>query len=211
MKEVIFLGKRREPGSPKLRWPEAHLAGTTHSNQKYPKLGPIEDYDSWWDLHPFGPLKDKTGHVFYKGIRQRRPKTYAWYRTLPGPDEPGFRPLYLLEPDPTIRAGVIFPLADVRKEFAIFDELDQATPGGWWTCQVDLMIAYHILLGYEHIILHGHGVSQDVKHFANHRGILYWVGYARGRGVRISVLAPSWYRAPLKAYPVETGALYPVD
>jgi len=211
VKTVVFLGKRKSPGSPKSRWPNAHLAGTTHSYTKYlSKLGPIDDYDSWWDLHLFGPSRDASGHVFYKGIKARRPETYRWYQTLPGPGEAGYRPLWLLEPDPTIRAGVIFPLADVRKEFAIFDDVEQSQPGGWWTCQLDLMIGWHIMQGYEHLILHGHGISADVKHFANHRGILYWIGYARGRGIRISVMTPStWYRAPLKAYPIETGPLYP--
>lgn len=213
MKSVVFIGKRTIPGSPKTQWPDAELWGATHSFTKYQKkLGPLEGWDQWFDLHTFGPTKDNAGRVFYKGIKQRRPHSYDWYRTLPGPNQPGYRPLWLLEPDPTIPAGVIFPLAEVRKEFAIFDDMDQKTPGGWWTCQIDLEIAFAIMQGFDHLILHGHGISADVRHFANHRGILYWIGYARGRGVRISVLSPStWYRAPLKAYPVETGPLYPVD
>lgn len=197
-KSVIFLGKRKAPGSPREQWPEAELWGTTHSNQKYSrKHGAVTDWSSWWDLHPFHAT------TFYQGIKAKRPQTYAWYQTLPGPSEPNYRPLWLLEHDPTIAAGVLFPWQRVLESFPPAP----GETGQWFTCQVDWMMAYAILEGYQHIILHGHGVSQDPQHMVAHRGILHWVTLARERGVQVTVVAPSWYRAPEQPYGVAAGGM----
>lgn len=202
MKTVIFLGKRKAPGSPLEQWPGADLWGTTHSNVKYATkrddkgrlLGTVDDYTAWWDLHPFDPVPG------YVGIKRKRPAAYRWYQTLPGPGQPGYRPLWLAELDPTIPAGVLFPKARILEAFAIENE-----PGTWFTCQVDLMMAFAILEGYEHIILHGHGVSRELRHMIDHVGILYWIAVARERGIKVTVVAPSWYLAPKNPYGISPG------
>jgi hypothetical protein len=190
MKSVVFLGKRRERGSPKSRYPGAELAGTTHSNQKYARrFGTVDDWDSWWDLHPFDPVPG------YEGIKKRRPKTYLWYQTLPGPGEPGYRPLWLAELDPTIRAGKLFPKHQILEELQVSPETRR-----WFTCQVDLMMAYYIVNGYEHIILHGHGTKFEPTHMVDHCGVLVWMTLARERGVKVTILPPSWYLGMNKPY-----------
>jgi hypothetical protein len=195
MKEVIFLGKRKEHGSPSRRWPGAHLAGTTHSNQKYAKrYGTVDDWHSWWDLHPFNPVPG------YDGIKKRRPSTYRWYQSLPGPGQPGYKPLYLAELDPTIPAGVLFPKQQILEELRVPHETRR-----WFTCQVDLMMAYFIVQGYEHIILHGHGMkfgssNAQLTHMIDHCGVLVWMTVARERGIKVTVVEPSWYVGPRKPY-----------
>lgn len=196
MRTVIFLGKRRGSGSPREKWPEAELWGTTHSNQKYRKHGMIEDWTAWWDLHPVNPTS------FYQGIKAKRPATYAWYQSLPGPGEPNHRPVWMLEKDPSIPASVVFPWKFVLEQFPIDGEA-----GSWMTCQVDWMAAYAILERYEHIILHGHGVSREPAHMVAHRGILYWIAVARERGIKVTIVPPSWYLAPLQPYGVAAGGL----
>ena len=99
MKTVIILGKRLQPGSPRERWPEAELWGITHSNHKYKRFPPIEDWTSWWDLHPVEPTP------VYRGIKAMRPATYHWYQQLPGFGTTGYRPLWLLERDTSIPAS----------------------------------------------------------------------------------------------------------
>src|SRR3972149_1529743 len=86
MKTVIFLGKRLAPGSPRAQYPGAELWGVTQSNQRYEKFGHIDDWTSWHDYHPVEPTP------FYPGIRLGRPRTYDWYRTLPRPNQAGYRP-----------------------------------------------------------------------------------------------------------------------
>ena len=195
MKTVIFLGKRKTPGSPKAQWPGAELWGTTHSNQKYAaKLGTVDDWDSWWDIHPFNPVPG------YEGIKKKRPASYRWYQTLPGPDSPYYRPMWLAELDPTIPAGVLFPKQRILDAFNIEDENRIEA-----TCQVDLMFMHAILEGYEHIVLHGHGVSREKQHMIDHVGILYWIGFARARGIKVTVVPPSWYLAPKNPYGISAG------
>lgn len=202
MKSVIFLGKRHAPGSPRAQWPEAELWGTTSSNVKYANkrdkhnrvIGTVDDWTEWFDLHPFNPVPG------YAGIKRQRPSAYRWYQTLPGPNQPGYRPLWLYELDPTIPAGKLFPTQRVLDAFKIEGE-----SGGFFTCMVDLLFAYAILEGYEHIILHGHGVSRELQHMISHVGILYWIALARERGIKVSVIPPSWYIAPKNPYGVSAG------
>jgi hypothetical protein len=205
MRTIVFLGKRSEkvPDSPKPRYPGSHLAGVTHANVRKPNLPQITDWDTWWDIHPIKRTRFADGTV-YEGIENLRPKALGWYRKLPGPGQHGYRPLYMLEHYPDIPASVRFPVEDVVKAFPVFDELAQAEPGFFATCQVDYMMAWAILQGYEHIVLAGHGVSQDPEHMIAHRGILYWRGFAEGRGLRMTVHRPSWYRCPQRLYAVTT-------
>lgn len=202
MKTVVLLGKRTSSESPKVRWPGCHLAGTTHSQQRWgPKYGPISDWDSWWDLHPFDPVPG------YDGIKKRRLSTYRWYQTLPGPGEPGYRPLYLSELDPSIRAGVLF---DKKR---VLDAFPRERHGRWFTCMVDLLIANFILEGYEHIVLHGHGTKFDtgqgsvirMKHMIDHCGVLVWMTVARERGIKVTIVEPSWYVGPQNPYGISPG------
>lgn len=193
MKEVIFLGKRKAAGSPLAQWPNAHLCGTTHSNQKYAKrYGTVDDWHSWWDTHPFNAIPG------YKGIKLQRPATYRWYQTLPGPGQQGYRPLWLAELDPTIPAGTLFPTREVLEHFG--PDLCR-----WFTCQVDLMMAYHIMMGYEHIILHGHGIGREPSHMVDHVGVPVWITVARERGIRVTIVPPSWYLGQNKPYGVTLG------
>ena len=195
MKTVVIHGKVIEPVSPKVQFPDADLWVCTHTQQQYTKRGArLDDWDEWFELHPV----ERT--PFYAGVRHLRPNTLAWYRTLPAHG----RPLWMLTVDKTIPASRRFPIEDVEAAFPP----DPNEDGHHWTCQVDYMIPYAILRGYDHIVLHGHGVeSKRIAHMLDHRGILYWIGFARGRGVRVTVLKPSWYRAPKKRYAYETGGL----
>lgn len=194
---VVIHGKVISPISPKRQFPAADLWACTHTQDQYMKLGAhLDDWDEWWDLHPIQPVP------WYRGIKEVRPKSWNWYKTLP-PD----RPVWFLEETPEIPAGRRFPHEIVRAAWMVEDEEGQDPPGGMFTCQVDWMIAYALLQGRKHIILHGHGVSKDLEHMIAHRGILYWIGVARGMGCRMTVLKPSWYRAPLKAYQIEKGGL----
>jgi hypothetical protein len=196
MKTVVMHGKVIKPISPKVQYPEAVLWGCTHTQQQYGKHhARLDDWDAWFDLHPVEKTK------FYPGIKALRPKTYDWYKTLP----PGSRPLWMFEVDPSIPASVRFPRERILTAFPIEDDTGQTDVGHMLTCQVDWMMAHAILEGYEHIVLHGHGVSERPGHMVSHRGILYWIAVARGRGIRVTVHAPSWYRAPTRPYGITAG------
>jgi hypothetical protein len=196
VKTVVIHGKVIKPISPRREFPDADLWGCTHTQQQYAKHGArLEDWSEWYDLHPIDPTP------FYPGIRVNRPKALAWFQTLPAHD----RPLYMLAADPRVPAAVRFPIEEIEAVFPPDpDEGDRM-----WTCQVDYMIAFAIIRGYERIVLHGHGVSQKLEHMIAHRGILYWIAVARTMGVRVTVLAPSWYRAPRGRYAYDVGGWAP--
>lgn len=190
---VVFLGKRTSRESPKVKWPGCHLAGTTHSNQRWaPKYGTIENWDSWWDLHPFGAVPG------YQGIKKRRPKTYQWYQTLPGPNQPGYRPLWLTELDPTIPAGVLFPTQRILDAFG----KDHCR---WIISQTDAMVAFYILEGVKRIVLSGHGTRFDAPHMIDHCGMLVWMTIARERGIEVVIVQPSWYVGVPQPYGISTS------
>lgn len=195
---VVIHGKVLSPVSPKVQYPDADLWACTHTQDQYRKLGAhLDDWDEWWDYHPIDKVK------WYRGIKVVRPHTWKWYASLPA----NGRPVWLMEQHPDIPASRRFPVELVRAAFPVEDHEGQDPPGGMWTCQVDYMMAWALLQGRQHIILHGHGVSKDLEHMIAHRGILYWIATARALGVRVTVCKPSWYRAPLKAYQVEKGGL----
>lgn len=201
MNTVVIHGKvRPDLRSPLAKYPGADLWCCTHTQQQYAKQGRTLDvWESWHDYHPIDPTP------WYVGIIKRRPETYRWYQTLPGPGEPGFRPLYMFEADKRIRASVPIPWQEI---------LDRWPPapgeqGQWFTCQVDWMIPHAMLRGYKRIVLDGHGVSQQPEHTIAHRGILYWIAIARASGVEVIVNAPSWYRAPDQPYGLRAGGWTP--
>lgn len=197
MKSVIFLGKREHPGSPKDKWPDADLWGTTHSYTKYLKrCGPINDWDAWFDLHPFNPVPG------YIGIKRRRPQTYRWYQTLAGPTDDAYRPLWLAETDPTIPAGKRFPTEQILAAFPKYQR--------WFVSQTDWMVAYAIMQGYERIILHGHGMKFEVTHMLDHCGMLVWMTVARERGIQVDIIGKSWYLGQAKPYGVSLDGWQPI-
>ena len=187
---VIIHGKRISDASPRARYPAAELwpVGGVGVNDWGGKL---DDWTAWFDLHPVEPMP------YHPGIKQKRPLTYLWYRQQPA----GHRPIFLLDHDPDIPASVAFPRADVQAVYARYgDGADRM-----FTCQVDWMMAYALLLGYAHIVLDGIGVKNTPTHRRSHEGIWYWIGFARASGVRVEVVAPSYHCSPALVYGYETA------
>ena len=177
-KSVILHGKKISELSPRHGREQCELWGVTRSNQRYWD-GKLTDYTRWFDLHWIQARKSPTNHK-WPGLKNRRPLTWEWYQQ----QDPS-RPIYLQEVVPSIPASVRFPIEDVLAAF----------PGdlGVWTCQVDLMMAFAIMEGFEQIILNGIGVGDRASYQVLHRGIIHWIAVARCRGIEVIVEAPSVY------------------
>lgn len=183
-KTVIIHGKRVSELSPKLRWPHAELWGVTRCNVVYWRES-LTDWDRWFDIHPV----DST--EFHRGILAKRPEALAWYaRQSVG------RPIYLTEPHPGIPASVAFPRQWVQ------DTLHTSR----FTVSVDWMIGLALCEGFERIVLNGVGTRMEPDFQYSHKGILYWIGFAEGRGVDVVIEGPSCYAMPEKVYGYEVGA-----
>lgn len=183
-KTVIIHGKRVSAESPKKRWPSAELWGVSRCNVLYWRES-LTDWDRWFDLHPPQP----TAH--HRGILAKRPEAWAWY-TRQSPD----RPIYLLEPHPEVPASVAFPRDAVQARF----------PTTRFTVSVDWMIALALMEGFDRIVLNGIGTRFEPDYQYAHRGILYWLGYAEGKGIDLVIEGPSCYAVPEKVYGYEAAA-----
>jgi hypothetical protein len=183
-KTVIIHGKKVSETSPKRRWPGAELWGLGRCNTFY-WCRTLTDWDRWFDLHPV----ERTPH--HKGIQIMRPDAWAWYQRL---DQR--RPVYLLAHHPAVPASIPFPRAWVQ----------ETLPGSPFTVSVDWVIALALCEGFDRVVLNGIGTRRDPEYAYSHQGILYWIGFARGRGVDVVVEGPSCYATPPHVYGYECGA-----
>jgi len=193
-KTVIIHGVRitKELVSPRTGREYADLWGLTRCNVKFWQ-GRLLDWSEWWDLHPLETVGE------WQGIRERRPLAWEWYR-----DQGPGRPIWMAKQHPQISGSRTFDLARVQREFALVENLERGLePCRQFTCMLDFVIADAIVRGYRRIILNGIGFATDVGHQFVHRGILYWIGFARGRGLEVLVDEPSVYQMPREIYAYE--------
>jgi hypothetical protein len=183
-KTVIIHGKRVSERSPKLRWPHAELWGVTRCNVVYWRES-LKDWDRWFDIHPVEATD------YHRGILAKRPEAWAWYRR-----QPVGRPIYLTEAHPDVPASVAFPRQMVQ------DTLKTSR----FTVSVDWLIGLAVCEGFQRIVLNGIGTRMEADFQYAHQGILYWLGYAEGRGIDLVIEGPSCYRAPEKVYGYEAAA-----
>lgn len=197
MKTVIIHGKRVGDESPRAGRPEADLWGVTRGNVTFWK-GRLTDWTEWFDLHPLVPTSQ------FVGIRERRPDAWAWYCS-----QDSSRPIWLQAPEdhpPAARemaqrmfdmvpGARRFPIGELQARFPINRE-----PNRFFICQMGMMIARACMLGYEHIILNGVGVSSRADFQIAHIDTLYWIGFARGMGIEVSIEGPSTYHTPRQIY-----------
>jgi hypothetical protein len=191
---VIIHGIRitKELVSPRAGRSYADLWGLTRCNQKY-WGGRLTDWTEWFDMHPL----ESSGE--WLGIRARRPEAWAWYAE----QEKG-RPIWMAAHHPQIAASQRFPLEALQQHFPVVQDLAIGVePCRQFTCMLDYVIAFAIYRGYRRIVLNGIGFATDAGHQFVHRGILYWIGFARGLGVEVLVDAPSVYRMPEQLYGYE--------
>jgi hypothetical protein len=123
---------------------------------------PLEDsWTRWFDLHPLPYIKSS------------RPHAYAWYREQT-------KPIYLIEPDPSIPAAIVYPRAEIQEAFA-----SNGTPENFFNSSMDWMMALAIHEGFECIQLWGYRMDRGEYHY-QHPGMHYWIGMARGRGIEVT-------------------------
>lgn len=126
---------------------------------------PSEQYEPWtrwFDLHP-------TSH-----IQTRRPQAYEWYRQQ-------IRPIYRWDVDPDVPASVAYPKDAVLDFFSA----DGHRERDFWG-SLSWMLALAIMEGFQQIDLFWFSLMNDhyTKQVPSTR---YWIGQARGRGVRVDI------------------------
>jgi hypothetical protein len=169
-KSVILMGYRHTVESPRLHYPDAELWGQSNAARAWDFS--LYDWSRWFDVHTERP------QAGYAGIRLLRPDILGWYEKQ-GPE----RPIYFAETIPSVRAGVLYPLEQMKAQFGT----------GRFGCQLDYMMALAMAEGFTRIIFYGVGqpyvidpVAKDArKWWSRHASLLYWMGRAEARGIEL--------------------------
>lgn len=200
MRTVIIHGKKVSERSPRFGRDECDLWTVTRAICRFWQ-GKLDDWTEHYDLHPLV----QTGR--FAGIPERRPDAWEWYLA-----QDGTRPIYLQAPEAAhpsqqaeamrrfnlVPGAVRFPIREIQAAFPINGE-----PNRWFVEQAGMMIAKAVMEGREHIILNGIGCVNSLEFERAHRSILYWIGFARGRGVRVDIEGPSIFHTPAAIYAYE--------
>lgn len=129
-----------------------------------------QPWDRLFDMHQ-NDLIERSHH-----------EILAWYRSLDGT-----RPIYTCEPL-DVPGNRVYPLSKVIAECSDVDRLEDS-----FTCSVDYMLALAIVEQVEHIDLCGVLMrAHEADEYASQRAsVQYWIGRARGAGIRVTVPSAS--------------------
>lgn len=161
MKTVQILGAGWTWGDVPPLNPDAEIWGT--NNVMFARYGgECDQWTRWFDLHP-------SAH-----IQARRPAAYQWYRQQT-------KPIYQWDVNPDIPGSVAYPRDRIQ---AFFSEPGREERDFWGS--LSWILALAIAEGFEQIDLLWFALMNDeyTKQIPSTR---YWIGQARGRGIRCTV------------------------
>lgn len=144
----------------------------------------------WFEIHP---KEHFTKDLNRAELKQIGVDHFEWLKSLPGPtasassDAPviQYRPVYMQEAYEDIPASVAWPRDEInewsRRMFGQDSEVDYftSTPGQ--------MVATAIFFGFSEIHLYGVDLLQDEEYAYQRPGCEYWLGIARGMGIKVVV------------------------
>ena len=141
--------------------------------------GEFDDWTRWFDLH-------STAH-----IQRQRPDAYAWYCQQT-------KPIYRWEPDPQMVTAV-YPREAVQMHFAA----DGVPERDFWG-SFAWMMALAIYEQFERIDVFW--MQADPENYGGQAASgRYWIGRARGAGIRVQVHGDSCLTPTGPLYGVETS------
>lgn len=186
---VIIHGKRLSDVSPRAAYPGAELWVLTHSVPRY-WTGALTDWTRLIDVHPFTPT------AWHPGL----PARFGHWSWLTQQD--GSRRIQLQHADARVPGSETFPREAIKRYF------QDRTSTAWqrFTTTADWAMAQAAMEGVDHVVLNGIGVNGEERYQYEHRGILFWLGFLEGRGVRLTIEAPSCYLPQGLDYGYECGA-----
>ena len=184
---------------PKKRVAIVGFAGTTRGQVPYDdktievwslnnawQFVPDGRWARWFELHPMSivnadfqrPKKDSLGSTDQKGTDR-----YEWLKR----QKPG-KPIYMQKHQEDIPASVAWPREEVN---AFFAERGANVPGyysdDYYSSSISEMLAHAIMDGYGEIHLYGVDMLQDEEYYYQRSGCEYYIGFARGAGIKVYV------------------------
>lgn len=140
--------------------------------------GAFDDWTRWFDLHPTW------------WIQEKRPQAYAWYQQQ---TKPIYRPCV----DPALPSGCLYP----RERIQTPDECEFAGSLCW-------MLALAVDEGFSDIDLFWFPLDgSDPFYKLQVESAKYWIGYARGKGLRVTIHGDSALKptGPVYGYEIIDG------
>jgi len=140
----------------------------------------------------------------YPVIQAMTPDAWAWYQQQD-------QPVYLIEAHADIPTSVQFPFAEIQAHFANETRDGLLKPESCFGCSVDHLIAFALMLGFEHIDLMGIECRSEDEYRDQARSVMYWMGRGRGMGrvVTCSDTSGLCMVPAIYGYNVPTGAPLP--
>ncbi|MFA5130424.1 MAG: hypothetical protein WC477_05965 [Patescibacteria group bacterium] len=155
----------------------------------------VPRYDVLFDIHDPNEIKGRPV------TRQKGLPQWETLKTIK-------KPIYMQKHFDEIPASIEFPLQRLIDKYHIPAMGDKL----FVTCSVALLLAFAIDLGYEEIHLYGIDEAVDEEYSLEMPSVIYWLGYAAGKGIKIVVsphspLLKGWYvygyEEPQKKHMVE--------
>lgn len=147
----------------------------------------VPRWDRWFEVHPKAHFQRD---LLRDGMPQDGKRHMDWLKQEPA----GGRPIYCQEHYDDIPASVRFPREEInewlRKNGG--QELEQALPDGffvddYYTSTPAEMLALALYEGFEEIHLYGIDMLQAEEWGYQRSGCEYYVGFARGRGIKVYI------------------------
>ena len=143
--------------------------------------GQFDLWTRWIDLHK----PDQ--------IQARRPEAWEWYRA-----QDGRRPILMWEPHPDVLGSMAYPREGVQQYFAQDGVLERDFWGS-----LSWMLALAIFERFEEIDLFWF-VTDQHQYGRQIPSVRYWIGQARGRGIRVRIHGDSELKPKGPLYGYET-------
>ncbi len=86
-------------------------------------------------------------------------------------------PLMGMKKYPEVPTSVIYPIKEVTRRFG----------ADYFTNSIDYMLAYALYVGMKEIRVYGVNMEQDTEYLWQKPGVEFWVGYAKGMGVKVEL------------------------
>jgi hypothetical protein len=146
----------------------------------------VPRWDRWYEIHPRAHFQKD---LMRDGLAQDGQRHVGWLAQEPA----GGRPIYCQEHYDDIPASVRWPRAEINEWLRKNGGLgpDDLALGfhaeDYYTSTPGQMIAQAIWEGFEEIHLYGVDMLQAEEYYYQRSGCEYYVGFARGRGIRVYV------------------------
>ena len=138
----------------------------------------VPRWDRLFEVHKLDYLKK---FVPRDGNAEGHSEHYNFMAALPGPDEPGFRPVYMVRKHDDFKAGVAFDPVELAKTFMYEDE------DPYFTSTPAYMVALALREGFTDIGVYGIDLLQDEEYAYQRPCMEFLIGWARGSGRRVYV------------------------